>query len=150
MRIEDEIQSKNFTSPIHKAAVNLMFTASWYNARQNRILKPHGLSMQQYNVLRILRGRHPDASSINLLIDRMIDKQSNASRLVEKLRQKGLVERRICEDDRRKVDVRITDKGLYLLEELDDQMDEFIHNLLRVNEEQAEKLSNLLDEARGN
>ncbi len=76
------------------------------------MLKPFKITTQQYNVLRILRGQHPNPASINLIIERMLDKMSNASRIVDKLVAKKLADRKVCPEDRRMVDVLITDKGI--------------------------------------
>lgn len=149
MKIEDAIQQKNFRDEFHKAHINVLFTASWIHQQSLKALKPFNISWQQFNILRILRGMHPEPASVKLLTERMIDKMSNASRLVEKLKQKGLVERRSCKFDRRQVDVLITEKGLELLNRaskaMEDQMDHLKSNL---SEEQAVQLNELLDSMR--
>ena len=102
--------------------------------------------MQQYNILRILRGQHPKAANINTLKERMLDKMSDVSRLVERLRKAGLVERRSSEIDRRSVDVQITAKGLALLEEVDVDLPKLEDSLnLSLTEEEAIQLNTLLD-----
>src|SRR5688572_20535772 len=101
MKLEEEIRQGKFKSEHHKAVLNIIYTAGWLNGIHTRILKKYGISPQQFNILRILRGQHPKPATINLLIERMLDKMSNASRLVDKLKVKGLVERRQCDQDRR-------------------------------------------------
>jgi DNA-binding MarR family transcriptional regulator len=128
--------------------INLLFTSSWLNSKQACSLKPYDISTQQYNILRILRGQHPKPATVNLLIDRMFDKNSNASRLVEKLRLKKLVERAICPDDRRAVNVIITQKGLDLLIELDDCEEHCVNELKILSNKEAEQLNTLLDKLR--
>lgn len=147
--IEQEIQQSKFASPYQKVVVNTLFTASWINANSNRILKPHGLSVQQYNILRILRGQKGNGISVNSLIERMLDKNSNASRLVEKLRQKGFVERKTCEYDRRQVDVLITKEGLKFLDDIAVEFEDFDHMTDLLTEKEALQLSDLLDKLRG-
>jgi len=148
MKIEEEInQTKPFKTPQIKAVVNLLFTSSWLTSEQSRKLKPFGISIQQYNILRILRGIHPKPASVKLLIERMLDKTSNASRLVAKLKKKGLVERTACPEDRRRVDVVINEQGLALLEEVSAVMEESEKTIGLTNEE-ALQLSNLLDKMR--
>lgn len=149
MRIEDEIkQTKPFLNPQTKALVNLNFTASWLTTSQTQLLKSFGISVQQYNILRILKGMQPEPATVKILIERMIDKNSNASRLVDKLKIKGLVERNACEEDRRRVDVMITEKGLKVLEQttkvLEKQKD-----IIHLTDEEALLLSDLLDKMRG-
>ena len=148
-RLEDEIQQRTFKSNRQRLLVNILFTSNWLNAIQSRMLKAHGISPQQYNILRILRGQHPDPATINLLRERMLDKMSNASRLVEKLRQKGLVERRVCESDRRAVDVLITDEGLRLLDQLTPMEREWEALMGHLDDGEASTLNILLDKMRG-
>ncbi|MDQ1088398.1 MULTISPECIES: MarR family winged helix-turn-helix transcriptional regulator [unclassified Siphonobacter] len=152
MSIETEIKQRAaFTSPFHKVMVNLIYTNNWITSRNSEDLKPFGLTIQQFNVLRILRGQHPNAITVNAIIDRMLDKMSNASRLVDKLLAKGLVSRLVCPNDRRAVDVRITDKGLALLSEIDKGMSGWESEITgRLTVEEAELLSHLLDKMRGN
>ncbi len=148
MKIEEEInQTKPFVNPQIKAIVNLLFSGSWLSAKQARMLKPFGLSMQQYNILRILKGMHPEPATVKLLIERMIDKTSNASRLVDKLKLKGLVERKACKVDRRRVDVMITAEGIVLLERIAGLMDND-QDIINLNDEEANLLSDLLDKMR--
>ena len=90
MKIEEEIKQTQFRSPLHRLLVNLMYTNNWLCDSQMRLLKPFGLTLPQYNVLRILRGQHPKPVRINDITERMMDKMSNASRLVDKLVLKKL------------------------------------------------------------
>ena len=149
MEIGKEIKQPKFKSEHQKMLINILFTSGWLSAQHATSLKPHGISTQQFNILRILRGQHPKPATVNLLIDRMLDKNSNASRLVEKLRLKKLVERAVCPEDRRAVNVIITQKGLDLLTELDKQEGSFIKELKNLSEKEAEQLNTLLDKLRG-
>ncbi|MES2284248.1 MAG: MarR family transcriptional regulator [Bacteroidota bacterium] len=149
MKIGNEIKQTKFKSEYQKMLINILFTSGWLTSKHASQLKPYGISSQQYNILRILRGQHPKPATVNLLIDRMLDKNSNASRLVEKLRLKKLVERAICPDDRRAVNVAITKKGLDLLIELDEHEEGFINKeLKKLSEEEAEQINMLLDKLR--
>lgn len=149
MSIETDIKQSKFRNAYHKMALNLIYTTSWLANSQACLLKPYDLTTQQYNVLRILRGQHPNPVRVNDIIERMLDKMSNASRLVDKLLAKGLVKRSECPRDRRAVDVIITDEGLQILTELDEMQGEWEKKLQNVTEEEAEILSNLLDKLRG-
>ncbi len=149
MRLEDAIKQKKFENEFQKAVVNILFTSGWVSAQSTQQLKPHGISIQQYNILRILRGQFPNPATVNLLIDRMLDKMSNASRLVEKLRQKELLERRECSMDRRQVDVIITDKGLALLAIIDEENKTYYQSTNHITKEEAQQLNELLDKIRG-
>lgn len=147
MRLEDEIKTQ-FKDEYHKLVVNIIYTQNQISQGMFKLLKCHGLTSQQYNVLRILRGQYPKPANVNLLIDRMLDKMSNASRLVDKLQQKGLVSRTENELDRRNRDVLITDDGLKLLKKLEPAVDEFAQNRIALTEEEAKTLNILLDRLR--
>ena len=149
MKIEDEIKQSKFHSEYQKLAINILFTNQWLTTNTTKILKPFGISPQQYNVLRILKGQSPNAISVSNIMDRMIDKMSNTSRLVEKLRQKELIERVTCEKDRRQVDVKITKKGLELLEKVKTEMNAFKTISDNLSEKEANTINNLLDKMRG-
>ncbi|MBQ21571.1 MAG: MarR family transcriptional regulator [Flavobacteriales bacterium] len=149
MRIEDEIKQNKFHSEYQKLAINILFTNQWLTTNTTKILKPFGISPQQYNVLRILKGQSPNAISVSNIMDRMIDKMSNTSRLVEKLRQKELIERVTCEKDRRQVDVKITKKGLNLLEKVKTEMNTFKTISNNLTEKEAKTINELLDKMRG-
>jgi len=149
MEIGKEIKQSKFKNENQKMLINILFTSGWLSAKHSSNLKPHGISTQQFNILRILRGQHPKPATVNLLIDRMLDKNSNASRLVEKLRLKKLVERAVCPEDRRAVNVIITQKGLDLLTELDKEETNHIKELKNLSEKEAEQINFLLDKLRG-
>lgn len=149
MELEKEIKQSKFKNEYMKMLVNIIYTGNWLSSRDMRRLRPWGISPQQYNILRILRGQHPRPARIQLLSERMLDKMSNASRLVEKLRQKGLVDRNICEHDRRAVDVCITEKGLELLKEIDAHESEWEKEFHTLTPEEARELNRLLDKLRG-
>lgn len=149
MRLEDEIkQNKKFASEHEKLAVNILFTASWLEAKNIQRLKPFGISPQQYNVLRILRGSAPKPLMLGEIASRMIDKNSNATRLVEKLRLKGLVKREVCENNRRQVDIVITNKGLDLLTVIDKETDNWSETLKAIGESKAKTFNDILDQMR--
>lgn len=149
MELEKEIKQKKFSNEYQKALLNIIYTNSWVSTMQSCFFKPYKISPQQYNVLRILKGQYPSPASINLIIDRMLDKMSNASRLVEKLRQKGLVERQECMHDRRQVEVTITPKGMELLGEIAAKSHEIESQFQTLNEEEVSQLNQLLDKLRG-
>ena len=146
MRLEDAIKQPKFGNEKDKAMLNVMYTAAWWNLQSSKLLKPFDISWQQFNILRILRGRKGKPATVKLLTERMIDKMSNASRLVEKLRKKGLVERNECEHDRRRVDILLTDAGRELVEaasaEMKQQMDALLSDL---STEQAAQINELME-----
>jgi|ERR1017187_636576 DNA-binding MarR family transcriptional regulator len=148
MEIGKEIQQAKFKNEHHKMLINIFFTSGWLSSKHSGSLKPYGISTQQFNILRILRGQHPKPATVNLLIERMLDKNSNASRLVEKLRLKKLLERAVCPEDRRAVNVIITQKGLELLLKLDKQEALFLQELKNISAKEAVQINILLDKLR--
>lgn len=148
MGIAEEIKQEKFKSEYAKAVVNVIYTNSWLQQKHLSVFKSFGLTTPQFNILRILRGQHPKAATVNLLIDRMLDKSSNASRIVDKLEEKKLVKRVQCKNDRRAVDVYITETGLELLAKADVVLDEIQSNTTNLTEEEGKLLNSLLDKMR--
>lgn len=149
MRIEEAIKQKEFKDPYNKVVVNLLFTQGHIVSKQSSLFKPFGLSPEQYNVLRILRGQNGNPITVSSIQDRMLNKMSNASRLVEKLKLKKLVIREECPTDRRQVDILITDKGLEVLERLEAAIYNLNRELVQLSEAEVEQLNFLLDKLRG-
>lgn len=149
MSIEHDIKSTISLAPSLKAILNLMYTNNWLKEKQIRFFKEYDLSSEQYNVLRILRGQKGNPANLNTIQERMLNKMSNTTRLIDKLITKGLVSRESCPTNRRKVDIYITKKGLELLKTLDPITDnanlEITKNL---TEEELIQLSLLLDKIR--
>ncbi|GAB4329157.1 MAG: MarR family transcriptional regulator [Flammeovirgaceae bacterium] len=148
MRLEDEIKQSKFASEKHKLVVNLIYTTNWLMYNHTACLKPFDISPQQYNVLRILRGQYPKPAMLALIQERMLDKSSNATRLVEKLRVKGLVTRDLCENNRRQVDILITEKGLELLKIMDEVLEKQHKMFDFIQEKDAKFFNDMLDKLR--
>jgi DNA-binding MarR family transcriptional regulator len=148
-KIEEEIKQKKFLNEYQKLGINIMFTASWIMAAHNQKMKKHGISLQQFNILRILRGQYPNPAPLKLLTERMIDKMSNTSRLVEKLVNKKLVERKICKMNRRQVDIVITPLGLNLVEKVSQDIEQGLKDRYHLTKDEAQHINELLDKMRG-
>ncbi len=147
MRLEDEIHSK-FSSDFHKLTVSILYTHGRLVSVMSEVLKSFDLTLQQFNVLRILRGQRSAPVTVSLLKERMLDKMSDASRLVERLRVKGLVERGSSSGDRRKASIQITQKGLDLLERIGD-FDAILRAIASgVSEDEARQVNAVLDRFR--
>ena len=148
MRIEDEIKQSHFQDEHQKAMINLIYTAGWLQLRQACAFKKFALTSPQFNILRILRGQHPQPATVALLIERMLDKTSNASRIVDRLEEKQLVTRTVCPSNRRAVDIRITASGLALLDQIEESgvLQAAAHASL--SETEAQQLNELLDKMR--
>ncbi|OGX81399.1 transcriptional regulator [Hymenobacter lapidarius] len=148
MRIEDEIKQPIFRDEHQKGHINLVYTAGWLQLRQATAFKPYGLTLPQFNILRILRGQHPLPATVALLIDRMLDKTSNASRIVDRLEEKQLVTRTVCPANRRAVDIRITAAGLDLLSRIEQDGIIDVSGLRHLSATEVQQLNALLDKIR--
>jgi len=149
MKLEDEISVKEFSTLTSRTIVNLIHTNNWLEGHKRDFFKPFSITSQQYNILRILRDQHPQPATIGLLKNKMLDKMCDVSRMVERLQIKKLIDRQANSEDRRAVDIVISDKGIVLLNEIDHYLPvlEQVTNLLSYDE--LEKLNLLLDKIRG-
>src|SRR5687768_12430179 len=143
MTIEEEIKQPKFRSGHQKALINLLYTASWVQGKQQDFFKSFKITAQQFNILRILKGQHPQSISATEIKSRMLDRNSDVSRLLDRLVGKELVTKRTCPNDKRATDVNITEAGLELLKTLDKYQSQ-IDGVLSLTEEEAGQLSNLL------
>jgi DNA-binding MarR family transcriptional regulator len=147
MKIEEQIKQPKFRNSFQKAVVNLLYTANWIQYKQQDFFKSHGITGQQFNILRILKGQHPKSISASEIKSRMLDMNSDVSRLLDRLEVKGLISKKACSADKRATDVNITDAGLDVLKEIDKNQGE-MDQLLNLSEEEADMLSDLLDKCR--
>jgi MarR family 2-MHQ and catechol resistance regulon transcriptional repressor len=148
MGIEKDIQQLKFRNPRQKAGINLIYTLAWMREKTKAIFDSEAITPQQFNILRILRGSFPNPLSTLQIRERMLEKMSDTSRIVDRLITKGLVKKVTCKNDRRLVDVIITDKGKKMLERLDARQDEIDGVLGNLSEKDANILSELLDKLR--
>ena len=147
MGIEKDIQQTNFRNEFQKMSINIIYTANWLNEKMGQILSTEDITQQQYNILRILRGSECPLSTLKIR-ERMLDKMSDTSRIVDRLIVKGLVEKTACAKDKRLVDITVTKKGLQLLEKLD-ALNEQIDCILKgVSEKEAATMNQILDKLR--
>ncbi|CAN5633132.1 MarR family transcriptional regulator [soil metagenome] len=148
MRLEDAIQQRNFRNEHLKAMVNILYSQSWLEERIKRFLKKRDITMQQYNILRILRGAKRPISTMQIR-ERMLDRMSDTSRIIDRLLIKELVEKKLNSNDKRLVDITITEKGLEVLTELDNQNHELDGIVATLSPVEAKMLNDLLDKMRG-
>jgi len=146
--IEKDIHQNNFSSARQKAMINLLYTYGWVIEKIKAFLAQEDITHQQFNILRILRGSHPQPLSTLQIRERMLDKMSDTSRIVDRLIVKGLVKKSTCATDKRLVDVTITDKGQKLLKKIDAEADPVLEIMSNLSEKDAEALSSLLDKLR--
>jgi DNA-binding MarR family transcriptional regulator len=147
MSLENDIQQAKFRNEYQKAAINLIYTFNWLTEKNKQFFDKADITSQQFNILRILRGAGVPLSTLQIR-QRMLDKMSDTSRIVDRLVKKELVKKVICKTDRRLVDVTISDKGLSLLKDLDNYNDELDGMIGSITEDEAKTLNTLLDKMR--
>lgn len=147
MSLEKDIQQVKFRNDYQKLMINIIFTHNWIMERNKQFFDKGDITPQQFNILRILRGSGVPLSTLQIR-QRMLDKMSDTSRIVDRLLKKELVKKVICESDRRLVDVTITEKGMQLLENLDSYNEELDNMLKTLNHDEAKELNSLLDKLR--
>ncbi len=149
MELEKEIKQPKFKSPYQKAALNIIYTAKWLETKQQDFFKPFGITSSQFNILRILRGQHPNKISGAEVKSRMLDRNSDISRLLDRLIRKKLISKAACPDDKRAADIVITSEGLDVLSQVDGFIDQSEKTNIHLSKEEATQLSLLLDKCRG-
>lgn len=149
MGLEKDIQQSSFSGQNQKAVINLIYTYHWVTERIKNILLEEDITLQQYNILRILRGSDPRPLSTLMIRERMLDKMSDTSRIVDRLLLKKLVSKRLCNTDKRLVDVSITKEGKAMLQRIDERDNEMNKVMEMLNEEELITLNKLLDKLRG-
>ncbi len=147
MSIDKDINQSSFKSEQQRATINLIYTYNWITEKLKAIFDKEGLTMQQFNILRILRGSEKPLSTLQIR-ERMLDKMSDTSRIVDRLILKGLTKKVTCKADKRLVDVTITDKGREVLQKIDLQEDEMTAIMEPLSEAEAQTLNTLLDKIR--
>lgn len=149
MKIDEEIQQGSFQSSRQKAIINIMFTNGWISHQFKELFKNFSLTNQQYNVLRILRGAYPKSLNPGEIKEVMLDKNPDLTRLCDRLYKLGYIERCIDAENKRKMNIRINDDGMQILDEMDPVVNGMHESKFSLSEEEAQKLSDLLDKLRG-
>ncbi|WP_420582103.1 MarR family winged helix-turn-helix transcriptional regulator [Reichenbachiella sp.] len=149
MRFEEEIKQSSFKNSREKAIINVVFTGNWLRDRADVVLKPYNINEQHYNLLRILRGRHPLTICPSEIKEVLINKRGDLTRLLDKLVNMELVERDVNPKNRRMINLKISDKGIEFLSQLDPEMEKLSRTNNALSIEESEQLSNLLDKMRG-
>lgn len=147
--IEELIKTKPYKDPHQRAFINIIYTGSWLVGKLNQVMKPYGITEPQYNVLRILKGQHGNAINLFEIQSRMVQPMSNVSRLIDKLLNKGFVSRTERKENRRMVDISITDKGLQLIDDLEEPIQKTFKKINdNLKKEEARQLAEWLDQLR--
>ena len=148
MRLEEQLQQTTFDNAMHRLRVDILYSAGWLANQIKGFLSPYGITQKQFNILRILRGAHPDMMPIEEVRNRMIDKSSDVSRILDRLISKKLVKKKPCTIDKRSNRVCITDEGLALLREIDSNIQNLDSITNNLNQQEAEQLCALLEKMR--
>lgn len=149
-KLSEELHQSSFENPQQRLLINVLYTSAAVKQASTRVLRPHGLTWQQFNLLRILRGQCGKPASMRLLQERMLDPQSNASRLVDKLERKGLATRTVSEQDKRRVRVALTEEGRRAIELASRDMTRFTEGIGGPSLEELTAISEGLDRFREN
>ena len=147
MKLEKAIRQKGFQNEYQKAIINIIYTHNYLIGKMNPVFKQYGITRQQYNVLRILRGQHPDPATINLIKERMLDKMSDSSSISERVKQKKLIEQSRNLIYKRATDIIISKKGLALLKTMDPESKKF-NKLITLSDGEVANLNKILDNLR--
>ena len=150
MKLEEAIKSNKFRSEVHKAGLNILYTAWWLKTMTSKELKKYGLTSEQFNVLRILKGKHPEQMCVRDVVGRMIEKNSNVPRIIDRLELKKLVKRSTSPNDKRETAISLTEAGINILELATGKVNKVFEDTIVMNETSAEALNKLLEEIRKN
>ncbi len=150
MKLEQAIKSNKFKSEVHKAGLNILYTAWWLKTVMSKELKEYGLTHEQYNVLRILKGRHPEQICVKEIACRMIEKNSNVPRIIDRLEIKKLVKRTSSASDKRETVIVLTQAGINILHHSTDRINNVMDKNFLIDETKAKTLNNILEEVRTN
>jgi DNA-binding MarR family transcriptional regulator len=148
MKLEEVIKTTKFRNNRHKAALNLLYTAYWLKTHISAILKQQSLTSEQYNVLRILKGKHPESMCVKDIGSRVIEKNSNVPRIIDRLVIKKLATRYTSKEDKRETLISLTKKGIETLEQTNKLVEEAETKLISISEDDALLLNDLLEKIR--
>lgn len=148
VKLEQAIQSTKFRSEVHKAGLNILYTAWWLKTVMSKELKEFGLTHEQYNVLRILKGKYPDQMCVRDVACRMIEKSSNVPRIIDRLEIKKLVKRSTSAIDKRETVIILTQSGITILEATTNMINQVMDGILIVSNQEAHTLNQLLEKVR--
>lgn len=148
MKLEEALQTTKFESIQHKALLNVFYTSYWYKTHVSAVLKQHGLTMEQFNVMRILKGKHPEALCVKNIGSRMIEKNSNVPRIIDRMILKGYAVRTQSPEDRRETLVSLTERGIEQLSHANEAMSAMARDIISLDDTQAEQLNGILETLR--
>lgn len=148
MKLEDALKTSRFVNETHKATLNLMYSSYWLKNHISAVMKDNGLTAEQFNVLRILKGMHPTDMCVKDIGNRMIEKSSNVPRIIDKLLAKKLVQRNSSEEDKRETLISLTESGIALVRESSGKLNQITQDIIGLSEAEAQQLNELLEKMR--
>lgn len=148
MKIEDELKTNRFKNEQHKAILNIYFTSYWFKTLVTSALKPFGITPEQFNVMRILKGSEETPLCVKSIAERMIERNSNVSRIIDKLESKAYIKKSNSEKDRREVTISLSSSGNEVLQNINQIIDSLQENSIHLEEHEAKELNQLLDKMR--
>jgi DNA-binding MarR family transcriptional regulator len=148
VKLEEAIKSNKFRNEVHKAGLNILYTAWWLKTMMSKELKEYGLTHEQYNVLRILKGRHPEQICVKEIACRMIERSSNVPRIIDRLETKKLVKRTSSDSDKRETVIVLTSAGINILQHSTERINKLMDTTMTIDEKKAAELNNILEELR--
>lgn len=148
MKLEHAIKSSKFRNEVHKAGLNILYTAWWLKTMMSKELKEYGLTHEQYNVLRILKGKHPEQICVKEIACRMIEKNSNVPRIIDRLETKKLVKRTSSESDKRETVIVLTPAGINILQHTTERINKLMDHTIGIEPKKAVLLNDILEEIR--
>jgi len=148
VKLEQAIQTSKFKNEQHKATINILYTTYWLKTHVSSCMKQYDITMEQFNVLRILRGMHPEKMCVKNIGSRMIEKSSNVPRIIDRLEAKKMVERVTSAEDKRESLISLTEKGIINLDLASKTLEEINARIIGITEEEAVVMNNLLDKMR--
>jgi DNA-binding MarR family transcriptional regulator len=148
MKLQEALKTDRFRNEQHKATLNVLYTAYWFKSHLNVVFKEYGITEEQFNVMRILRGKHPEQMCVRDIASRMLEKNSNVPRIVDRLVTKDMVKRENSREDKRETLISLTAKGIAQLEKVSKEVETKTNEIINLSSEEADQLHNLLEKLR--
>ena len=148
MKLQEALKTTRFRNEVHKATLNVIYTAYWLKTKLSPVFKEHGITEEQFNVMRILKGKHPEAMCVRDIASRMLEKNSNVPRIIDRLVAKKLVKRATSKEDKRETLISLTDKGIENLDIVSKEVEKRTTEIINIDETEASQLHELLENLR--
>ena len=148
MKLQEALKTDRFRDEQHKATLNVLYTAYWFKSHLNVVFKEYSITEEQFNVMRILKGKHPEQMCVRDIASRMLEKNSNVPRIVDRLVAKDFAKRENSREDKRETLISLTAKGIAQLEKVSKEVEKKSNEIINLSSEEADQLHNLLEKLR--